>query len=462
MSEQRRVWITGIGIITPIGIGLEAFRAGLRTGRSPVRTIDRFDPSPFRSHVAAQVDDFDPLAWMPPKTARQLDRFSQFGLVAGRLALDDAGLTPGVDGAADPRRIGIYLGSALGGIAYAEEQHERYLDRGVRAVAPNLALAVFGGAAPANLGIALDVRGPILSTANSCASGSVALGEALGDLRAGRVDAAIAGGCEIPLSPLAFGAFDIIRALSAGHNDEPGAAARPFDTGRDGFVMGEGAALLVLEAADTAEARGAIPYAELLGYGATSDAFHMVQPRADGSEAARAATIALEDAAVEPDEIDYVNAHASSTPIGDLAEARAIAMALGARATTVPVSGTKALYGHPLGASGAIEAAICALAIRDGWAPASVNLVEAGPRDRGIAPRAAACGARRDLSARAVHLVRVRWPERGARLRGRHGLRKGAKRDACILLMRIGSNERGTPRVSSESGYGQACSTRIS
>ena len=386
MSARRRVWITGIGLVTPIGTGVDAFRAGLREGRSTVKRIDRFDPSPFRSQVAAQVDDFDPLAWMPPKTARQLDRFSQFGMVAGRLALDDARLVPGADGAASPERIGIYLGSALGGIAYAEEQHTRYLEKGIRQVAPNLALAVFGGAAPANLGIALDVRGPILSTANSCASGAVALGEALGDLREGRVDAAIAGGVEIPLSPLAFGAFDIIRALSAGHNDDPECAARPFDIGRDGFVMGEGAALLVLEDAETAERRGAAPYAELLGYGATSDAHHMVQPRADGREAARAASIALEDGGTAPDAIDYVNAHASSTPIGDVAEARAIVTTLGERAATVPVSGTKALYGHPLGASGAIEAAICAMAIRDGWAPASVNLVEPDPESAGLLP----------------------------------------------------------------------------
>jgi 3-oxoacyl-[acyl-carrier-protein] synthase II len=383
---KRRVWITGIGLITPIGTGVAAFRAGLRAGCSPVKAIDRFDPGPFRSHVAAQVDDFDPLAWMPPKTARQLDRFSQFGLVAGRLALDDAGMTPGAGGAASPERIGIYLGSALGGIAYAEDQHTRYLEKGIRQVAPNLALAVFGGAAPANLGIALDVRGPILSTANSCASGAVAIGEALGDLREGRVDAAIAGGCEIPLSPLAFGAFDIIRALSSGHNDDPGIAARPFDKDRDGFVMGEGAALLVLEDAGMAERRGAIPYAELLGYGATSDAYHMVQPRADGRESARAATIALEDGGVDASEIDYVNAHASSTPLGDIAEARALAMALGERAATVAASGTKAFYGHPLGASGAIEAAICALAIRDGWAPASVNLSEPDPEIAGLLP----------------------------------------------------------------------------
>jgi len=385
-DPRRRVWITGIGPITAIGTGRDPFRAGLRAGCSPVKRIDRFDPSPFRSQVAAQVDDFDPLAWMPPKTARQLDRFSQFGLVAGQLALADAGLRPGEGGAASPDRIGIYLGSALGGIAYAEEQHERYLERGIKAVAPNLALAVFGGAAPANLGIALDLRGPILSTANSCASGAVALGEALGALRAGEIDAAIAGGVEIPLSPLAFGAFDIIRALSAGSNDDPAHACRPFDARRDGFVMGEGATLLVLEAEDVARARGAEPYAELLGYAATSDAFHMVQPRADGREAARAATEALADAGVAPDEIDWVSAHASSTPLGDIAEARALALALGERASDVPVSGTKALYGHPLGASGAIEAAICALAIRDGWAPASVNLAEPDPEVTALLP----------------------------------------------------------------------------
>jgi 3-oxoacyl-[acyl-carrier-protein] synthase II len=378
-SSKRRVWITGVGPITAIGTGRDAFRAGLRAGISPIKRIDRFDPSPFRSQVAAQIDDFDPLAWMPPKTARQLDRFSQFGLVAGRLALDDAGLRPGEAGAATAERIGIYLGSALGGIAYAEEQHERYLERGIKAVAPNLALAVFGGAAPANLGIALAVRGPILSTANSCASGAVAIGEALGAIRAGDIDAAIAGGAEVPLSSLAFGAFDIIRALSDGHNDDPGHACRPFDADRDGFVMGEGATLLVLEAEDVARARGAEPYAEVMGYAATSDAFHMVQPRADGREAGRAAAEALADAAVSPDEIDWVSAHASSTPLGDIAEARAIALALGERAATAPVSGTKALYGHPLGASGAIEAAICALAVRDGWVPASVNLATASP-----------------------------------------------------------------------------------
>jgi 3-oxoacyl-[acyl-carrier-protein] synthase II len=383
---RHRVWITGLGVVSPIGTGRDAFWAGVRAARSPVRRIDRFDPSPFRSQVAAQVDDFEPLDHMDAKTARQLERFSQFGLAAGRLALADAGLASDHATGPDRDRFGIYLGSALGGIAYAEHQHERFLDRGIRSVAPNLALAVFGGAAPANLGIALDLRGPILSTANSCASGAVALGEALRAIRDGTVDAAIAGGAEVPLSPLAFGAFDIIRALSSGSNEAPARAARPFDAARDGFVMGEGVGLLVLESAAVARRRGATPYAELLGYGSTSDAYHMVQPRADGREAARAISIALADAGVGASEIDYVSAHASSTPLGDLAESRALALALGERATTVPVSGTKALYGHPLGASSALEAAICSLAIRDGWAPGTTNLETLDPAVAEVLP----------------------------------------------------------------------------
>jgi 3-oxoacyl-[acyl-carrier-protein] synthase II len=385
-SRPRRAFITGIGILTSIGTGLPAFRAGLRAGTSPVRRIDRFDPSPFRSQVAAQVDDFEPLDHMDARAARALDRFSQFGLATGRLAMADAGLVPGEGGAAAGDRIGIYLGSALGGIAFAELQHEQYLARGLRGVSPTLALAVFGGAAPANLGIALDVRGPILSTANSCASGAVAIGEAMHAIRAGDIDAAVAGGVECPLSPLAFGAFDLIRALSHGRNGDPAHAARPMDADRDGFVMGEGAALLVIEAEDAMRARGAVPYAEVLGYGATSDAHHMVQPRPDGAEAARAARLALEDAETSPGEIDWVSAHASSTPIGDIAEARALATALGDRARTVPVSATKALTGHPLGATGAIEAAMAALAIRDGWVPGTCNLVAPEPELAALLP----------------------------------------------------------------------------
>jgi 3-oxoacyl-[acyl-carrier-protein] synthase II len=368
------VWITGIGLITGLGNDVASCWQGIQRGQSPAKRIDRFDPSAFRSQVAVQADAFDAGEFMDPRTVRQTDRFSQLAIAAGRQAMEDAGL-PRESG----REVGVYLGSALGGIAHAERQHARFLDRGIRAVAPNLALAVFGGAAPANLGILLGLRGPIVSNANSCASGAVAIGEAMRAVRSGEVDAAIAGGVEAPLSPLGFGAFDLIRALSHGRNDDPAAAARPFDAARDGFVMGEGAALLVLEEAREAERRGARPWAEIQGYGATSDGYHMVQPRPDGSEAARAISRALADAAVEPGEIDYVNAHATSTPLGDVAEAVAIRLALSSAAASVPVSGTKALYGHPLGASGAIEAALCALVIRHGWAPGTVNLAEPAP-----------------------------------------------------------------------------------
>lgn len=391
---DRRVWVTGVGVLTAAGTGRERFWAGLQQGLSPVKRIDRFDPAPFRSQVAAQVDDFVPTDYMDARSARQTDRFSQFALAAGRLALEDARLTIGERGAPRSDRFGVYVGSALGGIAYAEAQHERFIERGIRSVAPNLALAVFGGAAPANLGIALALHGPILSTANSCAAGAVAIGEAFRLVRQGGADAVLAGGVEVPLSPLAFGAFDVIRSLSAGRNDSPGEAARPFDVGRDGFVMGEGSALLVIEAADVAERRGARPYAELRGFAATSDAHHMVQPRPDGYQAARAARLALADGRLRAAELDYVNAHASSTPLGDMAEARALARALGRHARDVAVSGTKASYGHPLGASGAIEAAICALAIDGGCAPGTLNLEQPDPAILELLP-----GLRRDALA---------------------------------------------------------------
>ena len=302
MTDRRRVWITGIGLVTPIGTGVDAFRAGLREGRSPVKRIDRFDPSPFRSQVAAQVDDFDPLAWMPPKTARQLDRFSQFGMVAGRLALDDARLTPGADGAASPERIGIYLGSALGG---------HRLRRGAAHALPREGNPP-GRPEPRAGGVRR--RGPGQSRHRArrprpdpVDGELVRLGR--GGARGGaRATCARAG--STPRSPVASRSrcrrSRSARSTSSarcrrGTTTTPGHAARPFDVGRDGFVMGEGAALLVLEDADVAERRGATPYAELLGYGATSDAHHMVQPRADGREAARAATIALEDAGAAPD-----------------------------------------------------------------------------------------------------------------------------------------------------------------
>jgi 3-oxoacyl-[acyl-carrier-protein] synthase II len=344
-------------------------------GKSSVRPVSRFDPSPFRSRLAAEIDDrdFDPGAYLGPRRVRRLDRFSQLSVVAGMQAVADAGLS---EHSAALHEAGCYLGTALGGIAFGELQHQAYLRKGAAGVSPSLALAVFGGAGPTNVAIQLGLQGPSLANSNSCASGAIAIGEAFRQIRAGQAEVMLAGGAEAPLAPLTFGSFALIKAMSTADGD-PAQASRPFDVRRDGFVMGEGAAMLVLESFAHAEARGAQPYAEIRGYGMTNDAYHMLTPLANGEQAARAIRLAMAEAGVVPADVDYVNAHASATPIGDRAEARAIQCALGEHAARVPVSGTKGLYGHPLGASGAIEAALSALAISRGHLPGTTNLTRA-------------------------------------------------------------------------------------
>jgi 3-oxoacyl-[acyl-carrier-protein] synthase II len=373
VSGCRRVAITGLGPITPIGNGVDGLWDGVRRGRSGARGITRFDPAPFSSRVAAEVD-FEPLDFMTPKQARRLDRFSQIALATALMALADAGLTA-VDAA---NGMGIYTGSALGGIAFAEAQHAVFVDRGIRAVAPTLALSVFGGASSCNIAIDLGITGPTIANANSCASGTIAIGEAARLIRDGRSEAMLAGGVEAPLAPLTFGAFDLIKVLT-GRNDDPATASRPFDRDRDGFVMAEGGTMLVLEEWQRAERRGAHIYAELLGYATTNDAHHMTAPRPDGAMAARAMSEALRDAALPPEAIQYVNAHASSTVLNDPVECRAIRRALGAHADRVAVSGSKGLHAHALGASGAMETAICALALERGHLPGSANLEHRDP-----------------------------------------------------------------------------------
>lgn len=369
--DPRRVVITGIGAVTPIGSGREGLWQGLHRAQSAVSTVSRFDPSIFRSHNAAEVNDFHAEDHLEKRRARRLDRFGQFSVAASRLALQDAGLDLEAE---DRNRIGSSMGTALGGIAYAEEQLGNFLCRGgLRAVDPTLALAVFGGASSCNVAIEFGLHGPNSTNAMSCASGAMAIGEGFRAVRNGHADVMLAGGAEAPLAPLCFGAFALIRAMST-RNDEPRSASRPFDRDRDGFVMGEGAAVLVLEERSRAIARGAPVIAEVLGYGTTNDGHHMTAPLPDGSQAARCISQALGDARVTPNEVDYVNAHGSSTPLNDPTETMAIRTALGERANTVPVSGTKGYYGHALGASGAIEAAICALAIACGWVPPTVNL----------------------------------------------------------------------------------------
>jgi 3-oxoacyl-[acyl-carrier-protein] synthase II len=372
---NRRVAVTGIGAVTPVGHGAEGLWAGVLANRSAVRPIDRFDASPFPSQIAAQIVDFRPEDHLDAKRARRLDRFSQFSVAAARMAGEHAGWPMPV---ADAERSGIWIGSALGGVAFGEEQHANYVQRGVRAVAPTLATAVFGGAGASNVSIDLGIRGPAVGNANSCASGAMAIGQAFHAIRSGVVDAALAGGAEAPLAPLTFGAFAMIRVLSS-RNDDPAHASRPFDVERDGFVMGEGAAILALEEWDAAEARGANILAEVAGFGASTDAYHLTAPLPSGEAAAAAVTTALADAGLAAEEIGYVNAHASSTQLNEPAEARALHLALGPHAATVPVSGTKGLYGHALGASGAFEAAITVMALGAGCLPGTCNLVNLDP-----------------------------------------------------------------------------------
>jgi 3-oxoacyl-[acyl-carrier-protein] synthase II len=372
---ERRVVITGIGAVTPIGSGVEGLWTGLRQRRSAVRCITRFDPSVFKSQIAGEVDDFVATDHIEERRARRLDRYSQFTIAATRMALEDATLDIRRE---DPDRIGAMMGTALGGVAHGERQYHNFLTGGPRAVDPALALTVFAGAASCNIAIEFGCTGPNSTNGMSCASGAIAIGEAFRSIARGEADAMIAGGAEAPLAPLCFGAFAIIRAMST-RNDDPAHASRPFDAGRDGFVMAEGSAVLVLEERSRAMARGAPVYAEVCGYGLTNDAHHMTAPRPDGRQAARAIQIALREARVEPHEVGYINAHGSSTPLNDPTETSSIKQVFGDHARRVALSGTKGYYGHALGASGAIEAAICALASQRGWLPPTVNLETPDP-----------------------------------------------------------------------------------
>jgi len=365
------VVVTGIGCVTPVGTGVDGLWNGLQAKRSAVRTIRQFDPTPFRSRIAAEIDDFRAADHLPAKAARRLNRFSQLGVVAAMLAVEDAGIAMERE---DRDRVGVMMGSALGGVAQGEAQAATFMRLGLRHVEATLATSVFCGAVSCNIAIHFGATGPNSTNAMSCASGAIAIGDAMRAIRNGQADVMLAGGAEAPLSPLAFGAFTLIRAMST-RNDDPTHASRPFDKDRDGFVMGEGAAILVLERADRASSRGAKVYAEVCGYALTNDAYHMSAPKPDGREAARAVRLALSDAHVAPHEVEYVNAHGSSTPLNDATETMAIKGAFGEHARRLAVSGTKGYYGHALGASGAIEAAICTLGMRRGWLPPTVNLV---------------------------------------------------------------------------------------
>jgi len=376
MTTRRRAVITGIGPITAIGIGREAFWRGIRAEKSGIQEISSFDTSEFNAHCAGEIPLWAPEEYFPPHRLKRLDRYAQFAVASAKMALDDAGLPYSKETPQD--RIGVSFGTALGGVANAEYQHIHYLKKGTRGVNQTLALQVFGGSAHSNIAIEFGFRGVGTTNSNSCASGTIAVGEALRYIRDDFADIIIAGGAEAPLSPLTFGAFAIIKTMSQWAGN-PMLACRPFDRNRDGFVMGEGAASLVIEELEHARKRGAHIYAEVLGYSLNNDAFHMTSPLPSGESCIRAMYDALSDAQLTPDQIDYINAHASSTQLNDSTETMAIKKVFGERALTIPVSGTKAYTAHPLGATGAMEAAICALAIEERWIPPTLNRNDPDP-----------------------------------------------------------------------------------
>lgn len=371
--------------MTPIGCCPATVWSAAVEGRSGIGRVTRFDASSFRSRLAAEILDFDFSRYSTSRPSSRLDRFSRFAIAAAHSALVDAGLmkeaTPAdrkgsVLERDDLRSGAVYLGSALGGIAFGEEQHEKYLASGIRSVSPSLALSIFAGAAATNVAMEFNLRGPAISNANSCASGAVAIGEAFHSIRNGNVSFALAGGVECPLAPLTFGSFSLIRSMSKRNND-PTAACRPFDKDRDGFIMGEGAAILVIEEWDRAVERGAKIHAEILGYASTNDAHDMTVPRPDGSEAARAGEMALHDGDVSAQDVDFIAAHATGTVLGDAAEMAAIRRVFGD--DMPPITATKPLHGHSLGASSAIEACITTMALERGFLPGTRNLVHADP-----------------------------------------------------------------------------------
>ncbi|MEI9893938.1 MAG: beta-ketoacyl-[acyl-carrier-protein] synthase family protein [Chthoniobacter sp.] len=367
---RRRVVITGLGPITCIGTGREAFWQSIRAGRSGITRVTAFDTSEIKAHCGGEIADWDPARFFPPHRLKRLDRYAQFSVASSLLALEDAGFEWSRE--RPTHRVGVSFGTALGGIANAEHEHQLFLKKGARGVNPTLALQVFGGSAHSNIAIECGFRGPGTTNSNSCASGVIAVGEAMRYIRDGMADAMVAGGSEAPLSPLTFGAFDFIKTMSRWAGDPP-LACKPFDLERDGFVMGEGAAALVLEEYGHAQKRGARIYAEVLGYSLNNEAYHMTTPLPSGEAVIACLRDALADAQVAPESVDYINAHASGTQLNDANECMAIKAVFGDHAARLMVSGTKAYTGHPLGATGAIEAAICALALHEGFVPPTLH-----------------------------------------------------------------------------------------
>lgn len=373
--NKKRVVITGLGMITPLGIGVKGSWESLIAGRSGIKRITQFDSSNFPTKIAGEVQDFNPEDYIEYKEIKKMDRFIHFAIAATKMAIDDSGLRI-TDSNAE--KVGVIVGSGIGGLRAIEHYHSVLLEKGPRRITPFFIPMLVINLASGQISIRFGAKGPNSAVATACATGSHSIGDAYKIIQRGDADAMIAGGTEAVITPLGIGGFNAMKALST-RNDEPGKASRPFDIDRDGFVMGEGAGIVILESLESALDRGAKVYAEIVGYGMTADAYHITSPVPDGEGAARCMKMALKDGGADPSEIDYINAHGTSTKYGDEIESKAIKTVFGEHAYKVAVSSTKSMTGHLLGAAGGVEAVISVLSIYNGIIPPTINLDKPDP-----------------------------------------------------------------------------------
>ena len=372
MTKIRRVVVTGIGLVSSLGIGTEANWTGIKAGQSGIGTITKFDTTQFTTRIAGEVKNFDPLAFIEKKDVKKMDIFIQYAIAASQFAMDDSGLTitPELS-----RRVGVFIASGIGGFTTIEREHKALLEGGPRKISPFFIPSAIINLAAGQVSIRFGARGPNSATCTACSASAHAIGDAFEIIKRGAADVMIAGGSEAAITPMGIGGFGALRALST-RNDEPSKASRPFDRDRDGFIVGEGSGVLILEEYEFAKARGARIYAELVGYGMSADAYHITAPSEDGDGAFRVMSLAIESAGITTADVDYINAHGTSTPQGDALETLAINRCFGDHAKDVAVSSTKSMTGHLLGAAGGLEAGITVLAVYHQIAPPTINLDE--------------------------------------------------------------------------------------
>lgn len=373
--EKRRVVITGLGLVTPLGIGVKTSWEALLEGRSGIGVIRTFDSSDLPVHIAGEVKDFDPLRYIEPKEVKKMDRFIHFAVAASTMAMEDSGLAITAENA---ERAGVIIGSGIGGLPAIEHYHKMYLEKGYRRITPFFIPMLIINLASGQVSIKFGAKGPNSAVATACATGSHAIGDAFKVIQRGDADVMIAGGAESVITPMAIGGFAVMKALST-RNEEPERASRPFDKDRDGFVMGEGAGVVILESLESAKKRNAKIYAELAGYGMTSDAYHITSPAPEGAGAASCMALTLKDAGVSPEVVDYINAHGTSTKYGDELETAAIKTVFKDHAYKLSVSSTKSMTGHLLGAAGGVETVIAILSVQNNIIPPTINLDNPDP-----------------------------------------------------------------------------------